>query len=46
MAKERDRTVSRRDDGTWENKRNDASKVLGIHRTQKDAIAAARHSRA
>ena len=42
MAKERDRTVSRRDDGTWENKRNDASKVSGIHRTQKGAIDAAR----
>ena len=42
MSKPRDRTVSRRPDGTWENKRNDASRAGSVHRTQKEAQAAAR----
>lgn len=37
MSKERNRTVSRRPDGTWENKRNDADRASSIHRTQKEA---------
>ena len=42
MSKGRDRTVSRRPDGTWENKRHDASKVSSVHQTQKDTEQAAR----
>lgn len=42
MSKPRDRTVSRRSDGTWENKRNDASHAGSIHSTQKAAQDAAR----
>ena len=42
MSKGRDRTISRRPNGSWENKRNDASKASSVHRTQKDAIDAAR----
>lgn len=37
MAKGSDRTVSRRPDGTWENKRNDASRASTTHKTQKGA---------
>ena len=32
-----DRTVYRRDDGKWVNKRNDASKASSVHDTQKEA---------
>lgn len=42
MSKERDRTVSRRPDGTWENKRNDASRASSVHDTQRGAQEAAR----
>lgn len=42
MSKDRDRTVFRRDDGQWANKRNDARKASSIHGTQKDAIDAAK----
>lgn len=42
MSKGRDRTVSRRPDGTWENKRNDATKASSLHETQKQAQDAAR----
>lgn len=42
MSKPQDRSVSRRDDGSWVNKRNDASKASSIHGTQKEAQAAAR----
>lgn len=42
MSKDRDRMVYRRDDGTWANKRNDASKASSTHGTQKAAEAAAR----
>ena len=37
MSKGRDRTISRRPDGTWENKRNDADKASSLHKTQKEA---------
>ena len=37
MSKGRDRTISRRPDGTWENKRNDAERASSTHRTQKEA---------
>lgn len=42
MSKGRDRTVSRRSDGTWRNKRHDADKASSLHKTQTDAEAAAR----
>jgi len=42
MSKGRDRTVSRRSDGTWQNKRGDASKASSLHDTQKAAEQAAR----
>lgn len=43
MSKGRDRTVSRRSDGSWTNKRNDASKASILHKTQKEAEQAARN---
>lgn len=42
MAKGRDRIVSRRPDGTWVNKRNDADRASSLHKTQKEAEQAAR----
>ena len=42
MGKGRDRTVYRRDDGKWVNKRNDAEKASSMHGTQRDAEATAR----
>jgi hypothetical protein len=41
MSKPRDRTISKRPDGQWENKRNDASRASTVHRTQKAAQDAA-----
>lgn len=42
MSKPQDRTISRRPDGTWENKRNDASRAATVHNTQRAAQDAAR----
>ena len=42
MSKGRDRTISRRSGGSWENKRNDASRASSVHLTQKEAEQAAR----
>lgn len=42
MSKDRDRTVSKRTDGVWENKRHDADKASSLHKTQKEAENAAR----
>ena len=42
MSKPQDRSVSRRDDGAWANKRNDAERASSLHGTQKEAQAAAR----
>ena len=42
MSKDRDRTVYRKDDGSWANKRNDAGRASSVHDTQKDAERAAR----
>ena len=42
MSKGRDRTISRRPDGTWENKRNDATRASSLHDTQGEAIASGR----
>lgn len=42
MSKGRDRTVYRRTDGKWINKRNDARKASSLHNTQKEAEKAAK----
>lgn len=42
MSKDRDRTVYRRSDGTWVNKRNDAGRASSLHPTQGAAIGSAR----
>lgn len=42
MSKGRDRTVFKRPDGQWANKRNDADRASSLHRTQGDAEKAAR----
>lgn len=42
MSKDRDRTIYRRPDGDWANKRNDAGRASSVHDTQKEAIDAAR----
>jgi len=41
MSKGRDRTVYRRPDGNWANKRNDASRPSSVHPTQGEAVGAA-----
>ena len=35
MSKDRDRTVYRRNDGKWANKRNDSDRAASVHDTQK-----------
>jgi len=42
VSKGRDRVVSRRPDGRWVNKRNDASKASSLHETQREAEQAAK----
>lgn len=42
MSKDRDRTVYQKPDGSWANKRNDASRAGSKHPTQKEAVAAAK----
>ena len=42
MSKGRDRTVYKRKDGKWVNKRNDSDRASSIHETQKEAENAAR----
>ena len=42
MSKPHDRTVSKRPDGTWADKRNDADRASGLHKTQREAIDSAR----
>ena len=42
MSKDRDRTVFRRDDDLWANKRNDSSRASSLHPTQKDAVKQAK----
>ncbi|MCP1486359.1 MULTISPECIES: DUF2188 domain-containing protein [Pseudomonas] len=42
MSKDRDRTISKRPDGTWENKRNDSERASSVHNTQAEAQKAAR----
>lgn len=37
MSKGKDRTVYKRDDGQWVNKRNDAGKASSVHPTQGEA---------
>ncbi len=42
MSKKNDRTVYKRDDGNWINKRNDSDRASGLHSTQKQAEQEAR----
>ncbi len=42
MSKKNSRTVSKRPDGTWQNKKDDASRASSVHNTQADAVNAAR----
>lgn len=42
MSKPQDRTISRRADGTWENKRNDTDRASSLHATQREAVRAAK----
>lgn len=42
MSKPQDRTVYKRNDGKWVNKRNDSEKASSLHRTQKEAENTAR----
>lgn len=42
MSKDRDRTISRRPDGKWENKRNDSDRASSVHNTQREAEQAAK----
>lgn len=42
MSKDRDRMVSRRPDGKWENKRNDSDRASSVHNTQREAEKAAK----
>lgn len=42
MSKGKNRTISQRDDGTWENKRDDAGRAGSTHSTQREAIDSAR----
>lgn len=44
MSKGQDRTVSRRPDGQWANKRNDASRATSLHPTQREATKAAKEN--
>jgi hypothetical protein len=42
MGNNSDRTVYRRTDGSWANKRNDSERASSLHGTQKEAEDAAR----
>lgn len=44
MSKKQDRTVYRREDSKWVNKRNDSDRATSVHDTQADAINAARQN--
>lgn len=41
MSKKQDRTVYRREDGKWVNKRNDSDRATSVHDTLGDAAHAA-----
>jgi hypothetical protein len=44
LSKGRDRTIYRRSDGKWVNKRNDSGKATSLHNTQKGAETAAKEN--
>lgn len=44
MSRGRDRVVSQRPDGTWQNKRNDSDRASSLHKTQAEAVKAAREN--
>ena len=42
MSKDRDRSVYKREDGKWVNKRHDSDRASSLHDTQKEAVDTAR----
>lgn len=44
MSKDRDRMVYQKNDGTWANKRDDASRASSVHDTQGEAVNAAKNN--
>lgn len=42
MSNKNNRTVSKRTDGNWENKKNSSEKATSLHHTQKEAVDAAK----
>lgn len=44
MSKSNNRTIHKRDDGKWGNKRNGNERDTSVHNTQADAIAAAKQN--
>lgn len=42
MSKPQDRIISKREDGTWVNQRKDSERATSLHKTQADAINAAK----
>ncbi|SHG40404.1 hypothetical protein SAMN05443144_12725 [Fodinibius roseus] len=44
MNKDKDRSVYRRSDGKWVNKKDSASKASSVHNRQKDAAKAAKQN--
>lgn len=42
VSKGKDRTISKRSNGKWQNKRHDAGKASSLHSTQQEAVNAAR----
>lgn len=42
MSKKQDRTVYKRDDGRWANRRADASRPSSLHGTQREAVTEAK----
>lgn len=43
MSKGRDRTIYKRADGKWVNKRNDSNRASSVHHTQSEAVGVGRN---
>ena len=42
MGRSTNRTITKRPDGTWENKKNSSNRASSVHKTQREAERAAR----
>jgi len=42
MSRTANRTITKRHDGSWENKKNSSERASSLHKTQKEAETAAR----